>query len=160
MMALRRGFSPSSSGVSPHRTQFICLPARLLPAPHKSIPSGLDSACAAIVSDATGAAIVRFVAGVTHEVPLDEIDAVPPLLSLLCAELNEHRAGPEERHYPLVHLALAQFEEDPRPPTGCAAIRSTGCPMIPSSNARRPKCFASSSSGVGTGVYRSRAQTR
>jgi hypothetical protein len=47
---------------------------------------------------------------------------------------------------PLVHLALAQFEEDPRPPTGCAAIRSTGCPIIPSSNARRPKCFASSSS--------------
>ncbi|MET0253262.1 MAG: hypothetical protein ABW214_04465 [Terrimicrobiaceae bacterium] len=39
---------------------------------------------------------MRFVAGVTPEVPLDEIDAVPPLLSLLCAELNEQRVGPED----------------------------------------------------------------
>ena len=55
-----------------------------------------DSSLPPIVSDATGAAIVRFVAGVTPEVPLDEIDAVPPLLSLLCAELNEQRVGPED----------------------------------------------------------------
>ncbi len=49
-----------------------------------------------IVSGTTGAAIVRFVADVAPEVPLDEIDAVPPLLSLLCAELNEQRGGPED----------------------------------------------------------------
>ena len=51
-----------------------------------------------IVSPETAAAIVRFVAGVESDVPLPEIDAVPPLLSLLCAELNERRlaAGDEQ----------------------------------------------------------------
>lgn len=44
-----------------------------------------------IVSSEVGGAIVRFVAGVGTEVPLVEIDAVPPLLSLLCAELNRRR---------------------------------------------------------------------
>ena len=46
--------------------------------------------------DPTFAAIRAFVAGVTPEVPLDEIDAVAPLLSFLCAELNEQRVGPED----------------------------------------------------------------
>jgi WD40 repeat protein len=46
---------------------------------------------APLVSDATGGAIVRFVAGVAPDIPLAEIDAVPPLLSLLCAELNQKR---------------------------------------------------------------------
>ncbi|HJT82019.1 MAG TPA: tetratricopeptide repeat protein, partial [Chthoniobacterales bacterium] len=50
-----------------------------------------------IVSPEVGASIVRFVAGVQSDVPLDELDAVPPLLSLLCAELNAERlaAGDE-----------------------------------------------------------------
>jgi hypothetical protein len=49
-----------------------------------------------LVSRPTGEAIVRFVAGVASDVPLEEIDAVPPLLSLLCAELNDQRGGPAE----------------------------------------------------------------
>jgi hypothetical protein len=49
-----------------------------------------------IVSEATGGAIVRFVAGVAPDIPLAEIDAVPPLLSLLCAELNEQRLAAGE----------------------------------------------------------------
>lgn len=57
---------------------------------------------APIVADATGAAIVRFVAGVAADVPLEEIDNVPPLLSLICAQLNERRfssqAGDPERN--------------------------------------------------------------
>jgi hypothetical protein len=44
-----------------------------------------------IIEKNTGAAIVRFVAGVAAEVPLEEIDNVPPLLSLICAQLNERR---------------------------------------------------------------------
>ena len=49
-----------------------------------------------LVSEATGGAIVRFVAGVAPDIPLAEIDAVPPLLSLLCAELNEQRLAAGE----------------------------------------------------------------
>jgi WD40 repeat protein len=45
-----------------------------------------------IVSEETGQAIVRFVAGVQDTVPLKDINAVPPLLSLLCAELNAGRS--------------------------------------------------------------------
>jgi hypothetical protein len=44
-----------------------------------------------IIGGHTGAAIVRFVAGVAADVPLEEIDNVPPLLSLICAQLNERR---------------------------------------------------------------------
>jgi len=51
---------------------------------------------APLVSEATGSAIVRFVAGVAPDIPLAEIDAVPPLLSLLCAELNEQRLAAGE----------------------------------------------------------------
>jgi tetratricopeptide (TPR) repeat protein len=49
-----------------------------------------------IVSAEIAAAIVRFVAGVRSDVPLDEIDAVPPLLSLMCAELNAQRLAAGE----------------------------------------------------------------
>ena len=35
--------------------------------------------------------IVRFVAKKSHDVPIEEIEAVPPILSLLCRELNECR---------------------------------------------------------------------
>ena len=47
-----------------------------------------------LVSDEVGAAIVRAVAGKGDDKPLDEISAVPPFLSLLCAQLNERRIGP------------------------------------------------------------------
>jgi tetratricopeptide (TPR) repeat protein len=50
-----------------------------------------------IVTDTTAAAIVRFIAGVGSDVPLADVYNVPPLLSLICAQLNEHRfAGPHE----------------------------------------------------------------
>jgi tetratricopeptide (TPR) repeat protein len=51
---------------------------------------------APLVTEATGGAIVRFVVGVAPDIPLEEIDAVPPLLSLLCAELNEQRLAAGE----------------------------------------------------------------
>jgi hypothetical protein len=51
---------------------------------------------APLASEATGSAIVRFVAGVAPDMPLAEIDAVPPLLSLVCAELNEQRLAAGE----------------------------------------------------------------
>jgi ferritin-like metal-binding protein YciE len=44
-----------------------------------------------IVDAATAAGIVRFVAQRDEQTPLEEIEAVPPLLSLLCFELNEAR---------------------------------------------------------------------
>ncbi|MBX7209950.1 MAG: hypothetical protein K1X78_16655 [Verrucomicrobiaceae bacterium] len=44
-----------------------------------------------LVDEDTAARIVRFVAGRDSDVPLDEIDAVPPLLSLVCDELNAQR---------------------------------------------------------------------
>jgi tetratricopeptide (TPR) repeat protein len=54
-------------------------------------PGQLRSGMPAIIPDKVGEAIVRFVAGANDEASLDEIDAVPPLLSLLCAELNAQR---------------------------------------------------------------------
>src|SRR5204863_7391406 len=44
-----------------------------------------------IVSEETARRIVRFIARKGEEVPLEEIEAVPPILSLLCRELNERR---------------------------------------------------------------------
>ena len=44
-----------------------------------------------IVGEATADLIVRYVANVPEGTPLAEIETVPPLLSLLCAELNEQR---------------------------------------------------------------------
>jgi WD40 repeat protein len=51
-----------------------------------------------IASRDTAAAIVRFVAGAAPDIPLAEIDAVPPLLSLICAGMNTQRlaAGQEQ----------------------------------------------------------------
>ncbi|MCX6879259.1 MAG: WD40 repeat domain-containing protein [Verrucomicrobia bacterium] len=48
-----------------------------------------------IIAEETAAAIVRFVAGANADKPLSSIDAVPPLLSLICAELNAQRFGPD-----------------------------------------------------------------
>ncbi len=45
-----------------------------------------------LVSDEVGAKIVRFVAEKGDETPLEEIEAVPPLLSLLCERLNHARS--------------------------------------------------------------------
>lgn len=59
----------------------------------------------AIISDEVGEAIVRFVAGQTDDVPLSQIDAVPPLLSLVCAELNEQRQATNE-----LQITNAQFK--------------------------------------------------
>jgi energy-coupling factor transporter ATP-binding protein EcfA2 len=44
-----------------------------------------------LVSDEVGARIVRFVAQKPATAPLEEIEAVPPLISLVCERLNEAR---------------------------------------------------------------------
>ncbi|MFC5457285.1 DUF2610 domain-containing protein [Prosthecobacter fluviatilis] len=58
-----------------------------------------------IIPDEVGRAIVRFVAGVAPDVPLGEIDAVPPLLSLICSELNSQRQA-----LGLEQISQSQFE--------------------------------------------------
>ena len=58
-----------------------------------------------IIPDEVGQAIVRFVAGAEDDVPLAEIDAVPPLLSLVCAELNAQRIASGD-----AQVTRAQFE--------------------------------------------------
>lgn len=68
-------------------------------------PGQLRDGLPAIVPDEVGHAIVRFVAGVELDVPLAEIDAVPPLLSLVCAELNSQRLAAGE-----TQVSRAQFE--------------------------------------------------
>ncbi len=50
-----------------------------------------DTGLPPIVSEATARRIVRFIAEKKEDVPLEEIEAVPPILSLLCRELNERR---------------------------------------------------------------------
>ena len=59
-----------------------------------------------LVDTDTATAIVRFVAQVTYDTPLEDIQAVPPLLSLLCFELNEARlqSGADR-------ITLGQLEE-------------------------------------------------
>jgi hypothetical protein len=52
-------------------------------------PARLGSA--SLIDQPTAEAIVRFVAQRGDDIPLAEIEAVPPLLSLLCFELNEAR---------------------------------------------------------------------
>ena len=50
-----------------------------------------DTGLPPIVSEETARRIVHFVAEEKEDVPLEEIEAVPPILSLLCRELNERR---------------------------------------------------------------------
>ena len=50
-----------------------------------------DTGLPPIVSAEAAQRIVRFVAKKGEEVPSEEIEAVPPILSLLCRELNERR---------------------------------------------------------------------
>lgn len=59
-------------------------------------PGSLRPGKPPIVSRAIAEKIVRFVAGARADVPLAEIDAVPPLLSLMCAELNAQRLAAGE----------------------------------------------------------------
>jgi|GEM_PF-6748424 len=68
-------------------------------------PGQLRSGAPPIIPDEVGQAIVRFVAGAEDDVPLAEIDAVPPLLSLVCAELNAQRMAAGE-----LQITRAQFE--------------------------------------------------
>jgi len=64
-----------------------------------------------LVSDEVGAQIVRLIARRPVDTPLDEIEAVPPLLSLLCDELNRARDGAalittslvEQKHGDILH---------------------------------------------------------
>jgi hypothetical protein len=50
-----------------------------------------DTGLPPIVSEGAARRIVHFVAEEKKDVPLEEIEAVPPILSLLCRELNERR---------------------------------------------------------------------
>jgi tetratricopeptide (TPR) repeat protein len=59
-------------------------------------PGSLRAGKPPIASAATAEVIVRFVAGAGSDASLDEIDAVPPLLSLMCAELNAQRLAAGE----------------------------------------------------------------
>ncbi len=68
-------------------------------------PGQLRQELPAIIPDQVGQAIVRFVAGADDDVPLEQIDAVPPLLSLVCAELNAQRLDSGEPQ-----ITQAQFE--------------------------------------------------
>lgn len=62
-----------------------------------------------LVTNEVGAAIVRAVSDVSEDIPLEDIEAVPPLLSLLCRELNERRlsdaSGPAQS---VIDLDLVQ----------------------------------------------------
>jgi hypothetical protein len=44
-----------------------------------------------LIDEVTAAAVVRFSAGVSDDAPLAEFTVVPPLLSMVCRELNERR---------------------------------------------------------------------
>ena len=54
----------------------------------------MDTGLPPIVSKDSAQRIVRFVARKSGDVPMEEIEAVPPILSLLCRELNERRFAP------------------------------------------------------------------
>lgn len=59
-----------------------------------------------IVQPETARDVVRFVAGAKPGTPLEEIDNVPPLLSLICEQLNSRRLS---RNEPTIHAeSLAQ----------------------------------------------------
>src|SRR5262245_52892399 len=60
-----------------------------------------------LVSEEVGAAIVRRVAEREKDVPLDQIEAVPPLVSLVCERLNAARF---ETNPPLDHISAELVE--------------------------------------------------
>src|SRR5271165_151091 len=69
------------------------MPLRLLTGPHafEAVvrPGRIDRR--KLISDRVGEQIVRFVAKRPDDIPLEEIEAVPPLLSLVCERLNTAR---------------------------------------------------------------------
>ncbi|MBV9299141.1 MAG: hypothetical protein JO066_09210, partial [Verrucomicrobia bacterium] len=73
------------------------MPLRLLTGPQalEAVvrPGRMDGLC--LVSDHVGEQIVRFVAQRTEDTPLGEIEAVPPLISLVCERLNAARLEAE-----------------------------------------------------------------
>ena len=73
-----------------------------------------DTGLPPIVSAENAQRIVRFVAKKGEEVPIEEIEAVPPILSLLCRELNERRftepAGTAEA--PAEQITFRESEAD------------------------------------------------
>jgi WD40 repeat protein len=77
-------------------------------------PGELRPGMPPIIPDDVGRAIVRFVAGVGRDVPLEEIVAVPPLLSLVCAELNAQRLA----------ASAAQITQDPFAGQGVDILKS------------------------------------
>jgi tetratricopeptide (TPR) repeat protein len=67
-----------------------------------------------IVSEETARRIVRFSSKKGEEIPMEEIEAVPPILSLLCRELNERRftspAG--SQHAPAEEIIFRESDAD------------------------------------------------
>jgi|GEM_PF-371180 len=62
-----------------------------------------------LVPDDVAAAIVRAVSDVSEDTAIEDIEAVPPLLSLLCKELNEKRRTATP---PVPHIDLALVREN------------------------------------------------
>lgn len=78
----------------PNALQAVLEPARKIVAASSRVEPDRASPAQAtptLVELPVAEAIVRHVAGRPADTQLDDIDAVPPLLSLLCAELNEAR---------------------------------------------------------------------
>ena len=73
-----------------------------------------DTGLPPIVSEATARRIVQFVAEKKEDVPLEEIEAVPPILSLLCRELNERRSQQtrDTLGLPLAEIVFEEQETD------------------------------------------------
>jgi tetratricopeptide (TPR) repeat protein len=67
-----------------------------------------------IVTKKTAERIVRFIAQKGEEVPMEEIEAVPPILSLLCRELNERRLTPPAGtpKTPVAQITFRESEAD------------------------------------------------
>jgi hypothetical protein len=70
-------------------------------------PGAIRGITSPIIPLETAAAIVRLVAGVPAQTPLDEIDNVPPLLSLMCEQLNVRRLARSESQIQIEGLANA-----------------------------------------------------
>jgi WD40 repeat protein len=82
-------------------------------------PGQLRAGMPAIMPGPVGEAIVRLVAGAGDDVRLEEIDAIPPLLSLVCAELNTQRLASEQ-----TQITWDQFQGQSTDPLESFYIRS------------------------------------
>lgn len=67
-----------------------------------------------IVSEETARRIVRFSSRKGEEIPMEEIEAVPPILSLLCRELNERRftSPPGSQQSPAAEIIFRESDAD------------------------------------------------